>query len=126
MEPERHDDVTYMPDLVPRGFVLRLLIAMIAISIVLCVVAYLLLRMRESALRPGRAFPEAKLGAPRQVSGLREAPFAESPSRPLLQERQRILVNSYGWVDRQKRVVHIPVKRAMELELQRAAAGAQP
>jgi hypothetical protein len=34
-------------------------------------------------------------------------------------QQQEEQLNSYGWVDRQKEVVHIPVSRAMELLLDR-------
>jgi hypothetical protein len=34
---------------------------------------------------------------------------------PILHATQEAELNSYGWVDRQKGVVHIPVERAMEL-----------
>ena len=65
------------------------------------------------------------------------APVAESraerPPEPLLQinpstDLQRFraheeeLLDTYGWIDRDKRVVRIPIDRAMELMAQRANA----
>ena len=61
------------------------------------------------------------------------SPLAEmrpEPPAPRLQDRpshdyteyraeQDARLNSYGWVDREQRVVHLPVSRAMELILQR-------
>jgi hypothetical protein len=121
MEPERHDEVTFMPDRVPRALVLRLLLATVLISIALCVVAYLLLGLRESQLRAGRNFPEQHLGAPHPVAHVRQAPFAAAPSPTPLRQRQRLAVDGYSWVDRPRRIVRIPVKRAVELLLARGA-----
>jgi len=125
-DEERHEEVGYAAESLPRGLVLRLLAATVIISVALCVIAYLLLRLRESALRPSRSFPEKNLPAPHEVAKVLAAPYEVPLPVPSLKERQRTLVNSYGWVDPSKRVVRIPVRRAMELMLQRQSAGAAP
>jgi hypothetical protein len=128
-DEERHEEVGYAAEALPRGLVLRLLAATVIISVALCVIAYLLLRLRESALRPTRSFPEKNLPAPHEVSKVLAAPYEVPLPVPALKDRQRTLVDTYGWVDRQKRVVRIPVRRAMELMLQRQGtrpAGAAP
>ena len=128
-DDERHEEVGYAPEGLPRLLVLRLLAATAIISVALCVVAYLLLHLRESALRPSHRFPEKDLPAPHEVSKVLAAPYQVPVPLPSLVDRQRTLVGSYGWVDAQRRIVRIPVRRAMELMLQRAAAtpaGATP
>lgn len=119
-DEERHEEVGYAAEGLPRGLVLRLLVATAIIAISLCVLAYLLLRLRESALRPGGDFPEKDLPAPHEVSRVLAAPYQVPEPVPSLEDRQRTLLGSYGWVDAQTRIVRIPVRRAMELMLQRA------
>lgn len=56
--------------------------------------------------------------------------IAEQPQElGQLRADQQAKLNSYGWIDRQKGVVSIPIDRAMELELKRlraAQGGAAP
>jgi hypothetical protein len=54
------------------------------------------------------------------VAAVRQAPFEMPVPVPELKQRQRVLLQSYGWVDRQRGVVHIPVKRAIDLVLEQA------
>lgn len=122
MEPERHDEVTFMEDIVPHVFVLRIVAWTVIIAVSLCVVAYLLLRLRESQLRPSMAFPEQHLGPPHVVAEVRQAPFEVGRPVPELKERQRVLLHSYGWVDRPHGVIRIPVDRAIDLLLQQTKA----
>ena len=120
MDEEKHEEVTYMDDIVPRLLVLRVVAWTVIISVVLCVVAYLLLHLRIGQLRPSRRFPEKYLGPPHVVANIRQAPFEMPQPVPDLKESQRVRIDSYGWVDRKNGVVHIPVNRAIELMLQQA------
>lgn len=43
-----------------------------------------------------------------------------------VQEQQRDALKTYGWVDRANGVVHIPINRAMDLLLERAALPVRP
>lgn len=121
-EPTRHDEVTYMDDIVPRLLILRILAWTVIISVALCVVAYLLWVLRVGQLRPSRKFPEQHLGPPHVVADIRQAPFEVPEPVPALEERQRVLLDTYGWVDRAHGVVRIPVRRAADLLLQQARA----
>jgi hypothetical protein len=128
MEPTSHDDdereVTYMDDIVPRALVLRVLAFTVVIGVSLCVIAYFILVANERALRPGRKFPERWLPAPHEVAHVRQEPFAPATPASTIADDERVLLRSYGWVDRQKRIVRIPVDRAAELLL--AGRGGQP
>jgi hypothetical protein len=44
-----------------------------------------------------------------------------APPLPTRQLPERL--NSYGWVDREQRIVHIPIERAKQLYLSRQHAG---
>jgi hypothetical protein len=61
----------------------------------------------------------------------------QQPQRPRLQTdapadlqqmraRETATLESYGWVDRQKGIVHIPVERAMELLVERGLPKTEP
>jgi predicted LPLAT superfamily acyltransferase len=119
MEEERHEAVTYMDDIVPRALVLRVLGATIVISVVLCVIAYLLLVANERAYRADRKFPERDSPAPHEVANVRQELFAPATPASSIADDERVLLDSYGWVDRDKRIARIPVARAVELMLQK-------
>lgn len=120
---ERHEEVTYMDDVVPRVLVLRVLAFTVGISVILCVIAYLLLGLHERSFRPGRHFPERNLPAPHVVANVRAAPFELPDNTPSLKDDERVLLHSWGWADEQKRVVRIPVDRAIELLLEQSGGG---
>ncbi len=102
-----------------------------AIFIVSWVLAFLLawfvfryLVLREARLSPPPNVLEQMYG--------REAPpeprLQSDPRKDLLQMRaeQDALLNTYGWVDRQAGIVHIPIGRAMELLAQRGLPSRAP
>lgn len=120
---EGEHGVTYMDDIVPRTLVLRVLAFATVFSVALCVVAYLLLGAKERAFRPGRKFSERWLPAPHEVSNVRQEPFAPATPASSIADDERSQLRHYGWVDKQRRLVRIPVERAAELVLQR---GGQP
>ena len=73
-------------------------------------------------------FPQSmrqqSLSAPPALSA--NAPHLEIASVPELQHLERgqaTLVNSYGWIDRDRGLVRIPVRRAVELIAQRGLQG---
>jgi len=120
---ERHEEVTYMDDVVPRLLVMRALTWTVVIAVTLCVVAYFLLGFDERALRPDRRFPERDLPAPHVVANVRAAPFELPDNMPSLNDDERVLLHSWGWSDEKRRIVRIPVDRAEQLLLDRAAGG---
>lgn len=106
-------------DVVPGKLVLALVLAALVLAAGLVAWSSLTLWVREGHLRPSRVFPEARLGAPYTVAGVRQHTFDsynESAERNRLQQRQ---LESFGWVDREHGLVHIPVERAIDLLLER-------
>jgi hypothetical protein len=95
-------------------------IAWLAVGLALFVIATPLLMplifpqsMRE---RTPSAPPALSANAPR----LEIAPGAELRN---IERSQAALVNSYGWTDRSRGLVRVPVRRAMELIAQRGLEG---
>lgn len=116
----RHDDIRYERDAAPRRLVLGVTAATVVFGVILCVIAYGVLGAREGALRPSGHFAERDLGVPRTIAGVREAIFDRTPAAT---NPGTAAVDRYEWVDRERGVVRIPVERAMELLLRRAALG---
>lgn len=72
--------------------------------------------------RQGRAqqgFPAPQLQPPPPVPGSpenRERAFiTDTVDLQTMQERERYLLNSYGWVDQNAGIVHIPIEQAMDM-----------
>jgi hypothetical protein len=117
----RHKDVRPRREDLPRGLVARVTLVTVMIGVTLCFATYLLLRARTAVIRPSGRFPERALGAPRPMSRVEEEQFRVRYPRATLRDQQRAVLESYGWVDRARGVVHIPIARAMEMVAAEAA-----
>jgi hypothetical protein len=118
---ERHDDIRQAEDVVPRGLIVRIGVGTIALGVALCFTAFLLVSQREAALRPGRVFPEATLGPPGTVGGVLAEPYDLPLAVPSLTERKSEALDGYGWIDRRRGIVRIPVSQGIDLLLAREA-----
>ncbi|AUX23730.1 hypothetical protein SOCEGT47_042600 [Sorangium cellulosum] len=120
----RRPDVTQEEDRVPwRGF-LAITFAVVVIFVILAGWSWMILRGREAALRPaGRAPEYAREGfQPRGVvAGVDQRIFAsqEGPGEGgiglMLNRRKREELGRFGWVDRERGLVQIPIEDAMHL-----------
>src|SRR5688500_18729303 len=108
-------------DALPAGRLLLIFGGIIVIAVVWVVVAWFLLDHSENAHRPGRGFPERELAARDVVSGI-EQTLIETRDHgvELAREKQRQL-EGYQWVDREQRIVRIPIEKAMEIVVGGAA-----
>lgn len=99
------------PDRVPAAWLLRLAALALAASALGVVGAWLLLRTaRPSAvLGPASALVTSRNGTPEQT------PILGPPRGLALEARQRRRLGSYGWVNRDAGIAHIPIERAMDL-----------
>jgi hypothetical protein len=118
MEP-RNTYVRAAEDIVPGGLVLKLLGAMVLISVVLCLIAWLSLRAHERRLRPDGRFSESALGTPHEVAGVRPGLFEDTQPLPTLEEQQRADLRRYRWVDKKRGIARIPVEQAAHMYLDR-------
>jgi hypothetical protein len=111
----------------PEGtsaFVVALvLVITVLFAIGLCLVAYVLLHAREGSLRPSRDWPEQRLPPPHRVAEIRAEPFDLPHPRPNLAAEKRRILQSYGWVDRPRGLVHLPIDVAFGLMLHGRQAG---
>lgn len=91
-------------------------VGLVAATAVFVLVAWLLLRCTES---PGLAPPARDQPPPDEVNRMELTLFDTLP-RPLSAYAvKRVWLRSYGWIDRDRGLVHIPIERAIELYLER-------
>lgn len=102
-------------DRLPRGLILRTIVATVMIGTSLCFATYVITRGRMLALRPSFTFPERSLGPPHEVANVRQELFRIANPRPTVKDRQRAELERFGWVDRQQRIIHMPIEEAMRL-----------
>jgi hypothetical protein len=118
-------DVRFERADVAPGLVARWAVGLALVSIVsaaVCVWLLVFLRRHEEARDPQR--PALYFSAEaRQPEGVRlqSQPFADLHA---LQEHERQVLESYGWVDTAAGTVHIPIQDAMRLYVERQAAAA--
>jgi hypothetical protein len=121
-----HDEVRFADDVVPRALVLRVIAGTVIISVVLCIIAYLLYRLRMKELRPEGLPPTSEVGIPHPVAAVRQDLFERPRARPGHNQAQRRRLSGYSWVDRDNGIIAIPVEQAIELRLARPQKGTEP
>lgn len=110
----RRADLYQEEDLVPRRGVVAFIAAVIVVSAVVLVWMSAVVSASFHALRPSGIFPEQDLGPRRPVAGIRESLFDERGQRPLL-AKQRAVLESWGWIDRDHGIVRVPIEEAMDI-----------
>lgn len=71
------------------------------------------MKREVTALNPGHPMIPAEAGQ-RKIGMVEQQLFEAADRARTLQAEKQARLGSYGWVDRQKGLVHIPVERAME------------
>ncbi|WP_437995066.1 hypothetical protein WMF26_27270 [Sorangium sp. So ce185] len=119
----RRPDVRQEENLLPWRRILAVAFAVVVIFFILGVWSWVILRGREAELRPaGRSLARAREGfEPRGVvAGVdqrvfqREAVGEEGFGR-MLNRRKREELGRFGWADRGRGIVQIPIEDAMNL-----------
>lgn len=108
----------------PRDFAPRKVILTGAALVgLLIVIGGLLLLFQRVAIPPLAA---RDLRPPPATTPLSEGEFEAGQVREKLNTEAQARLKSYGWVDREKGLAHIPIRRAMELLAARARKGGAP
>lgn len=94
-----------------------IMVALAALSIiaVLVIAAWASRGLREAQIRPGLVFPEERLGPRRLVQEIHQDVFVDQGFGQLLDAQKRKELSTYGWVDKDRRLVHIPVDQSMDM-----------
>jgi hypothetical protein len=111
----RNPDVAQEDDRLSWGAILLIFSLMTLVGIFLVVWAWYGLQKHEQALRPSLTFPERELGPRRTVSRVLESLYGEVGPGQMLNEQKKREITSFAWVDRQRRLVTIPIDDAMSL-----------
>lgn len=91
-----------------------ILVVVMLISGGLGVWAWGMWRARAGILRP-QGFFERNLGAPHEVQGVEQAVFVLQGKGTALREAQEASLRQYGWADRDRGLVSIPITDAMRI-----------
>jgi hypothetical protein len=110
-----HPDLQQEDDVVPRRAILGVLASVLAIFALLIAWAWHALRKEEATIRPSRAFPERTYVPRRDVQKLQERLYDGEGAGQALKKRQREALRSFGWVDRDKGIVSIPIDDAISI-----------
>jgi hypothetical protein len=78
-------------------------------------VAWWVLGSSESHARPSGEFSERDLRPPPVIEGIESTLITVDNPGAVVAADQRAVLDSYGWVDRDRGVVRIPIERAMEI-----------
>jgi len=116
----RHPDVRHEPDRVRTGLLVWIGVAFVVVLVgIQGAVSWYFDALRERARRsdPGISALRAR-ERPKLPEDLRRIPpplldIAEAVEYPKLRASEEEVLTSYGWVDRQKGVVRLPVAEAM-------------
>jgi hypothetical protein len=103
------DDDVSMKKIIAVGVVSLVVFALSA------VVAYVILRRDEAELRQRGVAPMATgLARKHEIGMVDYIPFDADARLDRWRAEKAKALNSYGWVDRSKRIIHIPVEEAMK------------
>jgi hypothetical protein len=102
-------------DLMAGRAITLVAISVLLLTLAMCVWAAELLAGHEREERPSGRFPEARLPRPTEAGGIEQETFGRVPQAGIDRERQRRRLHGFGWVERERGVVHVPIDRAIDL-----------
>lgn len=101
-------------DHVPWRLGLGILGAALLFGLALTLWAWGALVHDQRQARPSGRFPEEHLNPPHTVANVREGVFALEPGGRALNDEKRKQLDAWGWADREKRIVRVPIERAID------------
>ena len=117
-EEPRHPDLPQEEDAIAWRKILLGALGSAVIILVLVIAAFSIVARGEARRRPSGEFPEERLGPRGSVAEVQQDLFGTARGfGQRLDEQKRRALSTYGWVDRERRIVRIPVDQAMELLL---------
>jgi len=111
----RRPDVHQEEDTISWSKLLLGALASLAIMTVLIVAAWGSLKASEASVRPSGVFPEERLGPRRAVTEVQVDLFGDRGFGQVLNDKKRRELSTFGWVDRERRRVRVPIDVAMDL-----------
>jgi hypothetical protein len=112
-----HDPHAHPPaevDVIPSGRIVAVGVASLVVFLVGSIAAGIGMGMVRRNVNPdGPALDPAEAGKGK-IGIVEQRLFENSNMGVVWRERQRQRLSSYGWVDKEKGIAHIPIDRAME------------
>jgi hypothetical protein len=113
--PEHRPDVRHEREGVSGLAVAAAFVGTLVFGTGLALAAAALTTVGARALRPSGIFGERALPAPDRVADIRQTLFDQPQSGAALRERQRRELDHFGWVDRGRGLVRLPIGAAIDL-----------
>jgi len=118
-----HFPIVQEPDQIASRRVVAIGVGSLVLFVLGVIATGLFLRQSAGTLEPrGEARVTPEIGQS-EIGIVNQTPFGLVGKSDLQKAPQRERLEHYGWVDRQRGIVHIPIERAMELTVQ---GGTQP
>ncbi len=122
MSVYEHPELKQEDDRVPVARIAAVMVFVVLFSVALALAAYIDDHVREGHLSARGAAPtENRIGP---ATALPPHVLTQPGEGRALEVRQREALGSYGWTDRARGLVHIPIDRAIDLWFEHA--GLQP
>jgi len=102
-------------DILPPRLLVYVILGVLVISLVLVAVAFGILRFSEQALRPDGQFSEMSLGPIIERSNVYEDLFGQAGEGQILTRVNRQTLDGYAWINKEKRIVRVPIEIAVDL-----------
>jgi hypothetical protein len=118
---DRRPDVRQERDAVPLEGILLIGAAVLLVGGGLSLWAVGVVHEREETLRPSGDFPEQRWVMPEDVYGVHQGLFDEVSNAELYDRTPKKDLASFGWVNKDQRLVKIPIEIAMKLRASRGA-----
>ncbi len=113
-------------DLVPSNLVVATIVGVIVAIVIGCVIARGIATWRTAVLRSDESAPAEQMqGVPPNVNAIETLPFSVEAQGPASHRVAEAWLASYGWVDRSRRVVHVPIDVALDVYLASGQASGQ-
>jgi hypothetical protein len=112
-----HDDHAHPPaelDVIPSGRIVFVGVAALVLFIVGSVAAGIGMKMMERSVTPDGRAPDPSEAGRAKIGIVEQRLFENSNMGAAWRERQHARLESFGWVDKEKGIAHIPIDRAME------------
>lgn len=117
------------PDLLPSNLVVAAILGVIVAIVIGCVIARGIATWRTAALRgDASAAAERMQGVPPQVvppdvNAIETLPFSVEAQGLASHQVAEAWLSGYGWVDRGRRILHVPIGVAFDAYLAKLASG---
>jgi hypothetical protein len=120
------------PDVIPSNLVVASILGVIAAIVIGCVVAQAIASWRTAEQRSNPRAPAERLRGiapevvPPEVNAIETLPFSVEAQGLASHRVAEEWLSGWGWIDRGRRIIRIPIEAAFEVYLARRVPGPAP